>query len=86
MTTDRKPSDPIDPDAVLVAEDDTCATLTSSMKTKITPLSSGAVLEVLSFDPASREGVPAWCRLTGHTLLEAIALDDQKTRFLVRKK
>lgn len=32
-------------------------------------LESGAVLEVRSTDPGVREDLPAWCRMTGNTLL-----------------
>ena len=31
----------------------------------------GEVLEILSGDKGSREDIPAWCRMTGDTLLRA---------------
>jgi tRNA 2-thiouridine synthesizing protein A len=76
----------VKPDLVIEASDDTCATLPQLMKRSMAPLESGAVLEVLSHDPAARDGVPAWCRLTGHTLEAAIDVDANTTRFLVRKR
>lgn len=32
---------------------------------------SGAVVELLATDPATRHDVPAWCRMRGQRLLEA---------------
>lgn len=64
----------------------TCANLTPMIKDRIRELDSGQVLEVLADDPAAREGVPAWSRLTGHALLAMVELDANRTRFLVRKK
>jgi TusA-related sulfurtransferase len=49
-------------------------------------LPSGSVLEVRSDDPAARAGVPAWSRLTGNSLVQTIAEDDEHTRFFLRKK
>ena len=31
------------------------------------------VLEVRTDDPAAREGVPAWCRITAANLVEVVA-------------
>ena len=49
-------------------------------------LEGGKVLEVISDDLASREGVPAWCRLTGNTLLHEKNLDEDMTAFYIKKK
>ena len=53
-------------DAVLEAPGTSCVNLTPQIRESIMPLASGQVLEVRSDDPAAREGVPAWSRLTGH--------------------
>jgi len=50
------------------------------------PLQSGEVLEVRSDDPASREGVPAWSRMTGNALIASVQEDEYNTRFFLRKK
>jgi len=64
----------------------TCANLTPMMKERIRDLQSGQVLEVLADDPAAREGVPAWSRLTGNELLAMVEIDADRTRFYLRKK
>jgi len=75
-----------EPDAVLDATGASCATLTPLVKTRIRELLSGSVLEVRSDDPAAREGMPAWSRLTGNELLAAVVDDADRTRFYLRKK
>ena len=81
---DRQP-DPR-PDAVLDGLGDVCATLTPRMKVKLGELESGDFLEVRTDDPAAREGVPSWSRLTGNDLIKTLEEDDRRTRFFVRKK
>ena len=73
-------------DAVLEAQGEACATLTPLIRAKLRELASGQVLEVWSNDPAAREGVPAWSRLTGNELLAVIELDAEHTHFFLRKK
>jgi tRNA 2-thiouridine synthesizing protein A len=34
-------------------------------------LKSGATLEIVARDPGARVDLPAWCRMTGHTLVSA---------------
>ncbi len=41
---------------------------------KITALSPGDVLEVWATDPGARSDIPAWCRVTGHQVLD---IDEQ---------
>jgi len=76
------------PDAVLNANGLplTCANLTPLIKSTMRGMDSGRVLEVVADDPAAREGVPAWSRLTGNKLLATIEEDSQRTRFYLRKK
>jgi len=63
-----------------------CAVLTPLIHRQMRQLTSGDLLEVECDDPAAREGVPAWTRLTGHLLVQTDVLDDRHTRFLIRKK
>jgi TusA-related sulfurtransferase len=63
-----------------------CASLTPLISERIAPLATGQVLEVRSDDPAAREGVPAWSRLTGHRLLAALEEDSHRTRFFLERK
>jgi tRNA 2-thiouridine synthesizing protein A len=74
------------PDAVLDADGASCATLTPLVKAKIRELLSGNILEVRADDPAAREGMPAWSRLTGNELLAVVVEDPDRTRFYLRKK
>ena len=72
-------------DALLDAPGMACATLTPEIRARLRDLTAGQVLEVRSDDPAAREGVPAWSRLTGNPLLTAID-DATHTRFYIRHK
>ncbi|MGH9141663.1 MAG: sulfurtransferase TusA family protein [Vicinamibacterales bacterium] len=71
---------------VLDAFDQTCGMVEPMMKRRMNALASGQVLEVRVDDPAARLGVPAWSRLTGHTLLATIEEDERRTRFFIRKR
>ena len=73
-------------DVVLDAPGSSCANLTPLIKARIRELTSGQVLEVRSDDPAAREGVPAWSRLTGNPLEAVVADDAERTRFYLRRK
>ena len=73
-------------DAVLDAPGSSCATLTPLIRARIRELASGQVLEVRSDDPAAREGVPAWSRLTGNPLEAVVEDDADRTRFYLRRK
>ena len=72
--------------AVLDAPGSSCASLTPLIRARIRELASGQVLEVRSDDPAAREGVPAWSRLTGNELLATVHEDLDRTRFYLRRK
>jgi TusA-related sulfurtransferase len=63
-----------------------CANLTPAIKKEMQTLQPGQILEVISDDFASREGVPAWCRLTGNKLLGEVDESEEKTIFYIQKK
>jgi len=79
-------------DAVLemvgVGEEDGtgCARLTPAVKAKLRELQPGQVLEVRVDDPAAREDIASWCRLTGHTLLAVTEAPPQTLHFFVRRQ
>lgn len=73
-------------DEVVVAYGDACATLTPRIKETLRNVTSGGVVEIRTDDPAAREGVPAWARLTGNSLVDVVEDDDEHTRFFIRKK
>lgn len=70
----------------LDAAGEACGTVTPVIRQALAPLAPGELLEVLTNDPATRAGVPAWCRLTGHMLVDSREDDAQRTRFWIRKK
>ena len=69
----------------LDATGEACGTVTPLIRQALKPLEPGQEQEVLTHDAATRAGVPAWCRLTGHRLLDTRAEDERRTRFWIRK-
>ena len=53
--------------------------------TTIRPLPSGSIVEVLTTDPGSQKDFLAWCRATGHDLVEH-SVDGPVFRFVIRRK
>jgi TusA-related sulfurtransferase len=60
------------PDRVLDAPGLACAQLTPLVAGAMKELPPRALLEVRTDDPAARQGLPAWCRLTGNPLQAVI--------------
>ena len=73
-------------DATIDGCGQTCGALEPQMKRHMGALESGQILEVRVDDPTARLGVPAWSRLTGHTLVATIEEDTDRTRFFLRKR
>ena len=73
-------------DKELEASGMACIHLTPNIKQAISSMEGAEVLRVYNDDPASREGVPAWCRLTGHTLIETKEISQTVTLFYIQKK
>ena len=73
-------------DKELIASGLACVNLTPGIKQAISSLQGSEVLKVFNDDPASREGVPAWCRLTGHSLIETKVINQTETLFYIQKK
>ncbi|HZP26076.1 MAG TPA: sulfurtransferase TusA family protein [Dehalococcoidia bacterium] len=71
---------------LLDAPGEACANLPPLIKAGLRDLASGEVLMILSDDLSAREGVPAWCRLSGNALVATVEEDAHKTRFYIRKK
>lgn len=53
------------------AGDMSCGDLVLALRIRLNALAAGSVLEVTATDPAAPLDLPAWCRLTGHRLVEA---------------
>ncbi len=51
--------------------DQGCGDLALALRSKVQELPPGTLLAVRATDPGARHDIPAWCRLAGHTLLEA---------------
>lgn len=73
-------------DKNLIANGLACINLTPAIKKALTDMQSKEILKVHSDDPASREGIPAWCRLTGNALLDTNEFDAETTAFYIEKK
>jgi len=58
-----------------------CGGLIVGLRREITQVEPGALLKVTALDPGARVDIPAWCRMTGHTLVAA----DHPTYILERK-
>jgi tRNA 2-thiouridine synthesizing protein A len=52
------------------AGDRGCGELVLELKMRIERLGPGQVLELVARDPGAPADIPAWCRLTGHALVE----------------
>lgn len=48
-----------------------CGDLVMQLRMRLKNLPAGSVIRVTATDPAAPEDIPAWCRLTGHTLLSS---------------
>ena len=48
-----------------------CGELVMLLRLKLLPLAPGTRFTVRATDPAAPEDIPAWCRMTGHTLVSA---------------
>jgi TusA-related sulfurtransferase len=64
---------------------DGCATLTPKIAAELKAVEPGGVLGVLTDDPAAADGIAAWTRLTGHTVV-AMARESQGIRYYVRRR
>lgn len=46
-----------------------CSMLSMTVSQRVTPMSPGAVIDVVTDDPATPTEMPAWCKKMGHELL-----------------
>ena len=52
---------------------------------RIGEVAVGAVVGVVTADPAARVDVPAWCRMRGQEYVGQDSADDGQPRYLVRR-
>jgi len=48
-----------------------CGQLVFQLRLRVNGVSPGETLEVVARDPGAATDLPAWCRMTGHTLESA---------------
>jgi tRNA 2-thiouridine synthesizing protein A len=58
-----------------------CGELVLQLRLRVEPLRPGQVLRLVALDPGAPADVPAWCGLTGHTLLSC-----EPPVYLIRRK
>ena len=68
-------------DTVWDAGDLGCGELLLSLRGRMESMRPGQVLRLVALDAGAPADLPAWCRLTGHTLLAA-----QHPVYLIRRK
>ena len=68
-------------DAVWDAGDLACGELILTLYGRMHAMRSGEVLRLVALDSGAPADLPAWCRLTGHTLLAA-----DHPVYLIRRK
>lgn len=64
---------------------ETLITLGGLIQKRMGELARGEVLEIASTEPSTRAGIPPWCRLEGHDLLD-MEVQGYSTRFWIRKR
>ena len=68
-------------DAEWDAGDTGCGDLVLELRRRVTELDPGAVFTLVARDPGAPADLPAWCRMTGHTLLGS-----EHPVYLIRRK
>ena len=58
-------------DALLDAGGTLCGELALLLRTELKKLTPGQVIEVIARDGAAPQDLPAWCELTGHTMVHS---------------
>ena len=58
-----------------------CGDLVLQLMLRMNALRAGEVLRLVALDPGAPADIPAWCRMTGHTLV-----DEAPPVYLIRKK
>lgn len=56
------------PEAIFDAGDMGCGELVMQLRIRMQAIPPDGKIEVIAHDPAGPEDIPAWCRMTGHTL------------------
>lgn len=68
---EKQTSPPPHEEAVWNAGDLGCGELVLELRLRLQAMQPGQIMKLCAQDPGAPEDLPAWCRLTGHTLLRA---------------
>lgn len=63
------------------AGDSGCGDLVMELRLRLKAMKPGELLVLTARDPGAREDLPAWCRLTGHRLVES-----RHPKYLIRRR
>ena len=58
-----------------------CGELVLELRWRLEAIQPGHLLQLIARDPGARADVPAWCRMTGHTLIA-----EQHPIYYIRRK
>ena len=58
-----------------------CGELVLELRNRLTVMKPGERLELVALDPGAPADIPAWCRMTGHTLVST-----QHPMYLIQRK
>ena len=71
----------IDYDHLFDAGEMGCGELVMKLKMNFAAMAGGECIKVIALDPGAKEDMPAWCKLTGHTLVWM-----EHPNYFIRKK
>ena len=49
-----------------------CGELLLELRTRLDTLRAGQIMKLTARDPGATADIPAWCRMTGHTLMTQV--------------
>lgn len=58
-----------------------CGELVLQLRRRLAPLAAGELFELIAYDLGAPQDLPAWCRMTGHRLVDAA-----HPRYLIRRR
>ncbi len=73
------------PDLIFDGGESGCGELLLEMRLALRKVPANGVMAVITVDPGAPEDLPAWCRMTGHTLLGREPLDRRRTAYFIQK-
>jgi len=58
-----------------------CGELVLELRSRLAPMNPGELFRLVALDPGAPADIPAWCRMTGHTLVST-----QHPVYLIQRK